>query len=118
MILTARVMKHSYIIREITCGKRPEKICSYFSTGSTFLNAGERLPCTNKFKMEKRLEISMIIKINTQSRYLLDELLPLWGGNEINLILAEKLREESTNDEEESIPIPRSRRRHSYTMTK
>ena len=42
----------------------------------------------------------MIIKINAQSRYLLDKLLPLWGGNENDLILAEKLREESTNDEE------------------
>ena len=42
----------------------------------------------------------MKIKINAQSRYLLDKLLPLWGGNEIDIILAEKLREESTNDEE------------------
>ena len=59
--------------------------------------AGEKLPCENTFKMELRLEIS---KINAQSRYLLDKLLPLWGGNEIDLILAEKLREDSTNDEE------------------
>ena len=42
----------------------------------------------------------MIIKINAQSQYLLDKLLPPWGGIEIDLILAEKLREESTNDEE------------------
>ena len=41
----------------------------------------------------------MIIKINAKSRYLLDKLIPLWGGNEIDLTLAEKLREDSTNDE-------------------
>ena len=63
-------------------------------------SVGEKPPCTKTFKMELRLEISMIIKINAQSRYLLDKLLPLWGGNENDLILAEKLREESTNDEE------------------
>ena len=45
----------------------------------------------------------MIIRINAQSRYLIDKLLPLWGGNEINLVLAEKLREESTNDEETAV---------------
>ena len=45
----------------------------------------------------------MIIRINAQSRYLIDKLLPLWGGHEINLELAEKLREELTNDEETAV---------------
>ena len=45
----------------------------------------------------------MIIRINAQSRYLIDKLLPLWGGHEINLELAEKLREEVTNDEETAV---------------
>ena len=45
----------------------------------------------------------MIIRINAQSGYLIDKLLPLWGGNKINLELAEKLREESTNDEETAV---------------
>ena len=61
--------------------------------------AGYKLPSTDTFKMELWLEILMIIKINAWSRYLLDKLLQLWGGNEINLLLAEKLRKESTNDE-------------------
>ena len=61
--------------------------------------AGKRLPNNDTFKLELGLEISMIIKINAKSRYLLDKLLPLWGGNEINLTLADKLREDSTNDE-------------------
>ena len=30
---------------------------------------------------------------------MLDKLLPLWGGKEIDLIQAEKLREDTTNDE-------------------
>ena len=41
----------------------------------------------------------MIIKIKAKSRYLIDKLLPLWGGKEIDLTQAEKLREDSTNDE-------------------
>ena len=61
------------------------------------------------FKMELRLEIYIIIRINAQSRYLIDKLLPLWGGNEINLVLAEKLREESTNDEETAVLINKIR---------
>ena len=61
--------------------------------------AGNRLPTTVTLKMELRLEISMIIKINAKSRYLLDKLLSLWGGKEIDLIQAKKLREDSTNDE-------------------
>ena len=65
--------------------------------------AGERVPCTNQFKLELRFEISMIIRINAQSKYLIDKLLPLWGGHEITLELAEKLREESTNDEETAV---------------
>ena len=45
----------------------------------------------------------MIIRINAQSGYLIDKLLPLWGGNKINLELAEKLRAELTNDEETAV---------------
>ena len=45
----------------------------------------------------------MIIRINAQSKYLIDKLLLLWGGHEITLELAEKLREESTNDEETAV---------------
>ena len=45
----------------------------------------------------------MIIRINAQSRYIIDKLIPLWGGHEINLELAEKLREEVTNDEETAV---------------
>ena len=39
----------------------------------------------------------MIIRSNAQSKHIIDKLLPLWGGHEITLELAEKLRE---NDEE------------------
>ena len=35
----------------------------------------------------------MIIRSNAQSKYIIDKLLPLWGGHEITLELAEKLRE-------------------------
>ena len=61
--------------------------------------AGNKLPNTDILKMELRTEISMIIKVNAKSKYLLDKLLPLCGGKEIDLILAEKLRKQSTNDE-------------------
>ena len=59
--------------------------------------AGERLPSTNQFRTELRNEISMIIRCNAQSKNINDKLLPLWGGHELTLELAEKLRE---NDEE------------------
>ena len=39
----------------------------------------------------------MMIRCNAQSRNINDKLLPLWGGHELTLELAEKLRE---NDEE------------------
>ena len=41
--------------------------------------AGERVPCTNIFKLELRPEMFMIIRINAQSRYIIYKLLPLWG---------------------------------------
>ena len=58
------------------------------------------------FKIELRIEISMIIRINAQSRYLIDKLLPLWGGNKINLALAEKLRK----DEETAVLLNKAGR--------
>ena len=39
----------------------------------------------------------MIIKINSKSKYIQDK---LWGGKEINLALAEKLRLEVTTDQD------------------
>ena len=41
----------------------------------------------------------MIIRSNAQSKNIIDKILPLWGGQELRLELAEKLRE---NDEETS----------------
>ena len=39
----------------------------------------------------------MIIRCNSQSNIILEHLLPLWGGHEVSLELAEKLR--NTDDE-------------------
>ena len=46
--------------------------------------AGERLPSTNQFRVELRIEISMIIRSNAQSKHIIDKLLPLWGGHGIS----------------------------------
>ena len=51
----------------------------------------------NHKPIQLRIEISMIIRSIAQSKNIIDKLLPLWGGHELTLELAEKLRE---NDEE------------------
>ena len=55
--------------------------------------AGERLPNTNQFKNDLQNEISMMIRCNAQSKIINEKLLPLWGGHEITLEVAESLRE-------------------------
>ena len=53
---------------------------------------------SNIVNLSIRNEISTIIKINVKSKYLLDKLLPLRGGKEIDLDLAEKLCEDSNKN--------------------
>ena len=67
--------------------KQSEKTSFYYYTGYHIFRAraGNRLPNNDTFKLELGLEISMIIKINAKSRYLLDKLLSLLGGNEIRI---------------------------------